>query len=171
MPGLGEGLGSLPRFQAEVGPFIGVAGSLELRYIEDGFTGLEDGGGMIGGADLSVRVGYGLEGVLGEAGDGLVFLALGYHGDTQSSNSFSTAPIAQQAGSLAAAIPGRTAWTMRLRMPFYLVPGDLLLLSPLYFVSPDGYESMASHGRERRTPSMAARLGDSIRKVPVRART
>ena len=143
VPGLGEGLGSLPRFQAEVGPFIGVAGSLELRYIEDGFTGLEDGSGMIGGADLSVRVGYGLEGVLGEAGDGLVFLALGYHGDTQSSNSFSTAPIAQQAGSLAAAIPGRTAWTMRLRMPFYLVPGDLLLLSPLYFVSPDGYESMA----------------------------
>ena len=143
VPGLGEGLGSLPRFQAEVGPFIGVAGSLELRYIEDGFTGLEDGSGMIGGADVSVRVGYGLEGVLGEAGDGLVFLALGYHGDTPSSNKFSTAPIAQQAGSLAAAIPGRTAWTMRLRMPFYLVPGDLLLLSPLYFVSPDGYESMA----------------------------
>jgi hypothetical protein len=143
VPGLGEGLGSLPRFQAEVGPFIGVAGSLELRYIEDGFTGLEDGGGMIGGADVSVRVGYGLEGVLGEAGDGLVFLALGYHGDTPSSNKFSTAPIAQEAGSLAAAIPGRTAWTMRLRMPFYLVPGDLLLLSPLYFVAPGAYQNMA----------------------------
>jgi hypothetical protein len=143
VPGLGEGLGSLPRFQAEVGPFIGVAGSLELRYIDDGFTGLEDGGGMIGGADVSVRVGYGLEGVLGEAGDGLVFLALGYHGDTPSSNKFSTAPIAQDAGSLAAAIPGRTAWAMRMRMPFYLVPGDLLLLSPLYFVAPGAYQKMA----------------------------
>ena len=28
-------------------------------------------------------------------------------------------------------------------MPFYLIPGDLLLLSPLYFVSPETYTSMA----------------------------
>jgi hypothetical protein len=28
-------------------------------------------------------------------------------------------------------------------MPFYLIPGDLLLLSPLYFVSPETYTGMA----------------------------
>jgi hypothetical protein len=28
-------------------------------------------------------------------------------------------------------------------MPCYLVPGDLLLLSPLYFVVPSSYEQMA----------------------------
>jgi len=32
---------------------------------------------------------------------------------------------------------------VRLRMPFYLVPGDLLFLSPLYFVSPERYQNMA----------------------------
>ena len=28
-------------------------------------------------------------------------------------------------------------------MPFYLIPGDLLLLSPLYFISPTTYQNMA----------------------------
>jgi hypothetical protein len=28
-------------------------------------------------------------------------------------------------------------------MPFYLIPGDLLLLSPLYLVSPDTYQNIA----------------------------
>ena len=143
MPSLGEGLGEMPRFRAEVGPFIGVAGSLDLRYVDGGFTGLESGSGYMGGADLSFRVGLGLEGVLGEAGDGLVFLAVGYRGDAPSSNQFTDAAIAGGGGSLTAAIPGRTAFNARLRMPFYLIPGDLLLLSPLYFVSPKAYQKMA----------------------------
>ena len=28
-------------------------------------------------------------------------------------------------------------------MPFYLVPGDLLLMSPLYFFDPEAYSKMA----------------------------
>jgi hypothetical protein len=143
IPGLGEGLGSMPRFRAEVGPFVGVAGQLDLRHIDGGFTGFESGGGYIGGADLALRVGYGLEGVLGEAGDGLAFFSVGYRGDTQSSNKFTNASFAEQGGSLTAAIPARTALTVRLRMPFYLIPGDVLLLSPLYFASPTTYQHMA----------------------------
>lgn len=142
IPSLEEGLGAMPRFRAEVGPFIGVAGTLDARYLDDGFAGNE-GGGYVAGADLSFRVGMGLEGVLGEAGDGLVFLAVGYRGDAQSTNDFIDAPGAALGGSLAAAIPGRTALNARLRMPFYLVPGDLLLLSPLYFISPTTYQNMA----------------------------
>src|SRR4029078_9690638 len=37
----------------------------------------------------------------------------------------------------------RTGLTLRLRMPFYLVPGDLLFLAPMYFVAPKQYEAMA----------------------------
>ncbi|WP_153067460.1 hypothetical protein [Steroidobacter cummioxidans] len=77
MPSLSEGLGAMPRFRAQIGPFIGVAGSLYLRSLDGGFTGLEDGGGFVGGADLSLRAGYGLEGVLGEASDGLVYFSVG----------------------------------------------------------------------------------------------
>ena len=142
IPSLEEGLGAMPRFRAEVGPFIGVAGTLDARYLDDGFTGNE-GGGYVAGADLSFRVGMGLEGVLGEAGDGLVFLSAGYRGDAQSTNDFVDAPGAALGGSLTAAIPGRTALNARLRMPFYLIPGDLLLLSPLYFISPTTYQNIA----------------------------
>ena len=133
----------MPRFRAEVGPFIGVAGSLDVRYLDGGYTGLESGNGFIGGADLSLRFGYGLEGVLDQSGDGLIYFSVGYRGDTPSSNKFSTSSFAQQGGSRTAAIPGRTGFTARLRMPFYLIPGDLLLLSPLYFVSPTTYQNMA----------------------------
>ncbi len=143
VPSLGAGLGAMPRFRAEVGPFIGVAGSLDVRYLDGGFTGLESGNGFVGGADLSLRLGYGLDGVLGEEGDGLVYFSVGYSGDTPSTNKFTEAAAAQEGGTLTAAIPGRTGYSARLRMPFYLIPGDLLLLSPLYFASPKTYQGMA----------------------------
>jgi hypothetical protein len=145
VPSLGEGLGAMPRFRSELGPFIGVAGSLNMRYLDGGFTGFEDGSGFVGGADLSFRLGYGLEGVIGEEGDGLVYFSLGYGGDTPSTHKFIEAAPAQAGGSLTAAIPSRTGFSARLRMPFYLIPGDLLLLSPMYFASPKTYERMAAH--------------------------
>ena len=141
VPGLGRGLGALPRYRAEVGRFIGAAGSLDVRGVDGGFTGLEKGNGVITGADLSLRAGIGLDGVLGEAGDGLVYLSLGYRGDSPSTNKFSDSSLAQQAGSLSDAIPARSGLSARLRMPFYLVPGDLLLLAPLYFMAPKTYQS------------------------------
>jgi hypothetical protein len=143
VPSLNAGLGSMPRFRAEVGPFIGAAGSLDARYLDGGFTGLESGNGFVGGADLSLRVGYGLEGVLGEQGDGLIYFSVGYKGDTPSSNEFSERAADTEDAALSAAIPGRTGYTMRLRMPFYLIPGDLLLLSPMYLASPKTYQGMA----------------------------
>jgi hypothetical protein len=143
VPGLGEGLGAMPRFRAEVGAFIGAAGSLDVRYLDGGFTGLESGNGFVGEADLSLRLGYGLDGVLGEQGDGLVYFSVGYSGHTHSSNKFTEAEAAQEGGALTAAIPGRTGYSARLRMPFYLIPGDLLLLSPLYFAAPKAYQGMA----------------------------
>jgi len=143
VPGLGEGLGSMPRFRAEVGPFVGMAGSLNLRYLDGGFTGMESGDGVVGGADLSMRFGYGIEGVIGEEGDGLVYFSLGYSGDTPSSNKFSQSSAAQNGDTLTSAIPGRTGFSARIRMPFFVIPGDLLLLSPMYFANRTAYERMA----------------------------
>ena len=43
----------------------------------------------------------------------------------------------KQLGSFGSAMPGRSAYFLRLRLPFYLVPGDLIILGPLlYFTSP-----------------------------------
>ena len=47
------------------------------------------------------------------------------------------------AGNLSAAIPARSGLSTRFRMPFYLIPGDLLLLSPMFFINRDAYTNMA----------------------------
>jgi hypothetical protein len=143
VPGLGPGLGSMPRFRAEVGPFIGFAGSFGLRNVDGGFVEGQGGRGWVGDVDLAVRAGLGLDGVLGDAGDGLVFASIGVRGDSASTNKLSSSALAQQAGSLTAAIPSRMGISTRLRMPFYLIPGDLLFLSPLYLVAPNTYANIA----------------------------
>jgi hypothetical protein len=142
IPGLGAGLGALPRFRSEIGPFMGLAGSVDGRWINGGFTPA-DGNGFVGGVDLSARVGVGLDGVMRDSGDGLTYLSVGLRGDTSSTNSVSGIAASKVGGNLTAAIPSRTAMSARIRMPFYLIPGDLLLLAPLYFIAPERYQSMA----------------------------
>ena len=133
----------MPRFRAEVGPFVGFAGAIDLRGIDRGFDPAITSNGLLGGADLSMRAGLGLDGVLGEGGDGLVFLSLGVRGDTQSSSRRPVSSPALDAAGGVAAIPSRFGIATRVRMPFYLVPGDLLFMAPLYLVSPDAYTNMA----------------------------
>ena len=141
VPGLGSGLGAMPRFRSEIGPFIGLAGSLEVRSVSSGFAASQETPGGIAGINLSVRMGYGLDGVMGDSGDGLIFGAIGFQADTPSTNRFSDS--SSSGGSLNAAIPARAALSTRIRMPFYLVPGDLVFLSPLYLIAPTTYKQMA----------------------------
>ena len=143
VPGLGPGLGSMPRFRAEVGPFIGFVGSGDLRMVGGGYLPSVTSSGWIGGADLSLRAGLGLDGVIGESGDGLVFGSIGVRGDTRSSNEQPTSSPALAAAGGVSAVRSRFGISSRLRMPFYLIPGDLLLLSPMYLFSPETYTNMA----------------------------
>ena len=143
VPGLGPGLGAMPRFRSEVGPFIGLAGSLDARAIDGGFARGQTSKGGVTGLDLSVRAGFGLDGVMGEAGDGLVYASVGYRADSPSTNQFSDGAGNIVGGNLSAAVPARTGLSLRFRMPYYLVPGDLLLAAPLYFVQPKSYADMA----------------------------
>jgi len=143
VPGLGPGLGSLPRARSEVGPFIGVAASINGRAINGGFDASQSDHGFIAGLDLGVRVGLGLEGALGDSGDGLVFAQLGLSADTASTSKISDNLSGSIGGALSAAIPSRTAVSTRFRLPYYLIPGDLLLLSPMLFVNKEAYTQMA----------------------------
>ena len=142
VPGLGPGLGAMPRFRSEVGPFIGMSGMIDARGLDGGFT-TSNGSGVIGGVEIAGRAGLGLDGVMSDSGDGLVFASVGLRGDFASTNSVADTQAAELGGDLTAAIPARTAISVRLRMPFYLVPGDLLFLSPMYFISPERYQNMA----------------------------
>ena len=143
VPSLGSGLGAMPRFRSEVGKFTGLAGSIDVRHVSGGFESTESEGGWIGGLDIAVRAGLGLEGALGDSGDGLVFGQIGFRADSNSTNRATGTAAAQLSGELSAAIPGRTALSTRIRMPFYLVPGDLVLLSPMLLFNPTAYQQMA----------------------------
>lgn len=144
IPGLGPGLGSMPRFRSELGPFMGLSGNIDGRGISGGFAASQNhDGGAIGGLELALRAGLGLEGALGESSDGLVFTSLGFRADSPSTNNFGDTTLGSLGGNLSAAIPARTGLVFRVRMPYYVLPADLLLLSPMYFVNPDAYTRMA----------------------------
>jgi hypothetical protein len=144
VPGLGPGLGSMPRFRSEVGLFMGLAGSVDGRLVDGGFAAGQGENGFLGGLDLSFRLGLGLDGVMNDGGDGLVYLALGLRTDTPSTNEISdTTHGPLSGGNLTAAIPARTGISTRLRLPFWLVPGDLILLSPMALFDREAYTQLA----------------------------
>ncbi len=130
VPGLAHGLGELPRFRAELGMFGGVAGALRGSLIFGGFAPTEKSVGLTGGIEAGGRFGVGLDGVLNELGDGLVFLEIGWRQDGASTSGVINDPELTKYGNILAAIPGRSAFSVRMRLPFYLIPGDLLIASP-----------------------------------------
>jgi hypothetical protein len=130
VPALAAGIGELPRFRAELGPFIGLSTALRGGALAGGFGPTQSGASASGGLDAAVRLGVGLEGVLNESSDGLAFLEFGLRQD------------APTRGSVR--IPGRGALTLRLRAPYWLIPGDLLVAGPVMaLISPRKLQKMA----------------------------
>ena len=132
----------MPRFRAEIGPFIGFVGAMDLRAVDGGYDPAVTDNGVIGGAELSLRGGFGLDGVIGESGDGLVFASLGVRGDT-------VRPTTQRSRHLRAGGRGLLGDLLALRHREPVAhavlpdPGDLLFASPMYFISPETYTGMA----------------------------
>ncbi|HLP27942.1 MAG TPA: hypothetical protein VK147_04825 [Candidatus Didemnitutus sp.] len=143
VPGLADGSGSLPRFRAELGGFIGFNSGARLAAMSNGFNALQADAGGMASLDLNIRLGMGLEGVLNESGDGLVFLEGGFRIDGASTQSFYPEKSLSVGGAVTAAVPSRNAYQMRIRLPFWLVPGDLILAVPLLIFSPQTYQQMA----------------------------
>ena len=129
VPGLGRGKGALPRFRAEIGPFIGLSSAVRGTALGGGFGSTQSGVGTTGGLDAAVRLGVGLEGILNESSDGQVFIDLGSRKDSSEYGE--------------AFIPGRSAFVVRWRMPFWLIPGDLIAAAPvLAFTNPRKLKKM-----------------------------
>lgn len=141
VPGRSHGLGELPRFRSEIGPYLGVAGSGALAG-SAGVPGYKDQG-TTGSGTLSVglRLGAGLDSLIGENADGLAFLEVGLLQQTRQEavcdGCASNSLIAYAPG-----IPGRSGLHLRLRLPFWLIPGDLILAAPLLFVDAGLYKRM-----------------------------
>jgi hypothetical protein len=129
-PGLAAGKGELPRFRAELGPFVGVSSGVSAIALSGGFGSNQTDAGVIGALDLSFRLGLGVEGVLNSSSDGLTFVDVGARQDSPA-----------HGGS---PLPDRGAIALRARAPFWLVPGDLILAAPvLAFTEPKILQKMA----------------------------
>jgi hypothetical protein len=127
-------IGDLPRFRAEVGTFIGLSPALRGSMIFGAFGLGQETVGVVGGLEFEARFGVGLDGVINESGDGLVFLGVGWRQDGSSSTGVVNEAELTNYGNLYAAIPGRSAIDLRLRLPFYAIPGDLLIVGPILFL-------------------------------------
>ena len=135
IPGLATGFGELPRFRSEIGPFIGISPAARVSLIGSGFGKPQNTSGVVPGLELAIRVGLGMEGVLNESGDGLTFLELGWRLDGASTMKFDKTPDLKQFGSIFSAIPSRDAFYARIRLPFFLIPGDLLIAGPILLLA------------------------------------
>ena len=135
VPGLVNGPGELPRFRAEIGPFIGIAPSARFSFLSGGFGTTQNTAGFVPGLELGIRIGLGLEGVLNESGDGLAFIDLGWRQDGASSMKIENDPDLKQFGAIFSAIPSRDAFYFRLRLPFCVIPGDLLFAGPFVYLA------------------------------------
>jgi len=143
-PGLSEGLGQLARFRSEIGPFIGVSSSVESGWLDGGFGPAQSEQALIGSIEANLVLGLGLDGVLNKAGDGLAFIQLGWRQDSPTTTQFTDPISTLQSSSITATIPGRSAYNLRVRMPFWLFPGDLILAgSILSWASPKTLQRMA----------------------------
>ena len=130
IPALGDVPGQVPRFRTELGPFVGVSAAVLGGALAGGFGSNQTGASADGGLEAAVRVGVGLEGVLDESGDGLLFAGVGLRQDGPAGGT--------------ATVPGRGALNVRLRAPFWLIPGDIVLAAPvLAFTSPRTLQKMA----------------------------
>jgi hypothetical protein len=145
IPGLATGLGEIPRFRSQLGPFIGIATAGNFSGVSGGFGETQNVGGVIPGLEFALHLGLGMDGVLNESGDGLVFLDLGWRLDGASSIKIQNDPDYSEFGSILSAVPSRDALYARLRMPFYAIPGDLLIAGPfLYIFAPKAFNKMVA---------------------------
>jgi len=144
IPFRGPGFASLPRFRAEIGSFLGLVSGLSFASADGGFVE-GNSGGVQGGLDVGLRLGLGLDALLGDGGDGLLYIQGGISMQSRSSGSCepycSSDPLVQQ---FVPGVPARTGLSLRLRMPYWLIPGDLILATPLLaFTNPKLLEKMA----------------------------
>jgi len=143
VPGLATGLGELPRFRSEIGPFIGIAPAARVNVLMGGFGISQNIPGIVPSLDFGIRFGLGMEGVLNESGDGLAFLDLGWRQDGSSTMKLDDQPELKYFGYLTNALPSRDAFYARLRLPFCLIPGDLLIVGPiLLLASEEAFDKM-----------------------------
>jgi hypothetical protein len=128
VPSLGPGSAALPRHRADIGPFAGVAGGGWIGNTRA--TGSESGNQDAASLFFAARLGVGLEDLAGPSGDGQLWLQAGVSMRNSEGAVCQSACGSGAPGTLLA-IGSRNALALRLRVPFWLIPGDLIVATPI----------------------------------------
>jgi hypothetical protein len=142
-PGRGQGDVHVPRFREELGPFIGAFSSITGNIGWGGFG--TDTAQFFGSLSAGLRLGFGAESLTGTVGTGLAFVEAGITMQSAQTDACSGGAACTVLGTSAffPRIPARTGLRLGMRLPFYLIPGDMLLLGPvLALASPSALSSV-----------------------------
>jgi hypothetical protein len=128
-PAKGPGSVHLPRFRDELGPFVGVYGALAGGASWGSAAGSSGTGSVAAG----LRIGFGADSLTGSIGTGILFLEAGFQAETAQQNKCGDAPGCATVGTAALfpRLPARTGPSFGLRLPFWVIPGDMLILGPV----------------------------------------
>jgi hypothetical protein len=133
-----------PRVRADMGPFVGAISGASLGTAFGGYDSW-DNVRLRPGFEIGARFGLGLEGLLTKNMDGQIWLQGEMVFDpAQLDLGCSTCPgIGQRTDPAVPRVPSRGALKISMRMPFYVLPFDLILLAPiLMLTSPEALQSV-----------------------------
>ena len=124
-----------PRARADIGPFVGAVAGLSAGPAFGGYD-TTSGWRFRTEFEVGARFGYGLEGVLTRAMDGHIWAQASFVADpAQLDASCPGCEGGTRTNPAYPRVPGRSALKLALRMPYYLIPFDLVLLEPILLLA------------------------------------
>ncbi len=127
----GKEYSHMPRFRAEIGPFFAFGAATDAAATWGGY--FAEGGGTRGSADalLFAGLGIGLEGAIGISSDGLIELGVGKAFASSQYEPGCDECGFEDTGWAPERVPNRTGTFFHYRAPYWLIPGDLVLVGPV----------------------------------------
>jgi hypothetical protein len=124
----GEGDVHLARFREELGPFVGGFATLTGALRWGGFG--PETPQFFGALAAGVRLGFGAESLTGSVGTGIAWIEAGIAMQSAQLYPCSGDPGCALYGFFPV-VPARTGLRFGMRLPFYVLPGDMLILGPV----------------------------------------
>jgi hypothetical protein len=122
----------LPHFRQEIGPFIGFAAGVLGGGSTWGYRGASGAPRAYAEGEIGVRFGVGMEALTGASGAGLAFLQVGVAFQTAQQDNCAVGGCGSDpiANSAVPRVSARDGLALRARIPFWLIPGDLIIAGP-----------------------------------------
>src|SRR5215813_13875 len=132
VPSRGKDDVHLPHFRQEIGPFIGFAAGVLGGGSAWGYRAPNGSPRGYAEGEIAFRFGVGLEALTGASGAGLAFLQVGVAFQTAQQDNCAVGGCGSDpiANSGVPRVSARDGLALRARIPFWLIPGDLLILGP-----------------------------------------